>query len=190
MHEHSVSNGSNLCSVKEQILTGSLTGLNTKQDIDANSGSETRSEGLNSDQDIQSEEIKALTNGHQQSNCLENHLDASDHDNHIQSEEDKLDTNNYVTNKSKFQGETEEKTRTKSRQVEGRLKEKSEPRNAPPPRDTLVDTPLVPSVLYQHRVRGLVLALLVEPEFNTDPTAREEVVRSMCVCLLEILHTY
>lgn len=160
-----------MCSVKEQILTGSLTGLNTKQDIDANSESETRSEGLNSDQDIQSEEIKALSNGHQQLNCLENH---SDHDNHIQSEEDKLDTNNYVTNKnSKFQGETEEKTRTK----------KIEPRNAPPPRDTLVDTPLVPSVLYQHRVRGLVLALLVEPEFNTDPTAREEVVRSMCVCV-------
>ncbi|KAK9970416.1 hypothetical protein ABG768_026361 [Culter alburnus] len=182
-HEHSVSNGSNLCSVKEQILTGSLTGLNTKQDIDANSGSETRSEGLNSDQDIQSEEIKALTNGHQQSNCLENHLDASDRDNHIQSEEDKLDTNNYVTNKSKFQGETEEKTRTKSRQVEGRLKEKSEPRNAPPPRDTLVDTPLVPSVLYQHRVRGLVLALLVEPEFNTDPTAREEVHHSSLASL-------
>ncbi|XP_067251242.1 Hermansky-Pudlak syndrome 4 protein isoform X2 [Chanodichthys erythropterus] len=182
-HENSVSNGSNLCSVKEQILTGSLTGLNTKQDIDANSGSETRSEGLNSDQDIQSEEIKALTNGHQQSNCLKNHLDASDHNNHIQSEEDKLETNNYVTNKSKFHGETEEKTRTKSRQVDGRLQEKSEPRNTPPPRDTLVDTPLVPSVLYQHRVRGLVLALLVEPEFNTDPTAREEVHHSSLASL-------
>lgn len=178
-HDHCVSNGTNLCAVKEHILTGSLTGLNTKKDIDANSGSETRSEGLNSDQDIQSEEIKALTNGYQQSNCLEN---ASEHDNHIQSEEDKLDANNHVTNKNgKFQGETEEEKRTKRKQVEGRLKEKFEPTNAPPPHEPLVDSSLVPSVLYQHRVNGLVLALLVEPEFNTDPTAREEVVRSMCL---------
>lgn len=174
-HDHHVFNGTNFCAVKEQILTGSLT----KQDADANSGSETRSEGLNSDQDIQNEEIKAVTNGH-----LENHLDTSDHDNHIQSEEDELDTNNHVTNKNgKFQGETEEETRTKSKRVEGRLEEKSEPTNAPTPHETLVDTSLVPSVLYQHRVSKLVLALLVEPEFNTDPTAREEVHHSSLASL-------
>lgn len=184
-HDHCVSNGTNLCAVKEHILTGSL---NTKKDIDANSGSETRSEGLNSDQDVQSDEIKALTNGHQQSDCLEN---ASEHDDHIQSEGDKLDANNHVTNKNgKFQGEKQEETRTKRKQVEGRLKEKVEPTNAPPPLEPLVDSSLVPSVLYQHRVNGLVLALLVEPEFNTDATAREEVVRNLCVCLLEIFYTY
>ncbi|XP_016424706.1 BLOC-3 complex member HPS4 [Sinocyclocheilus rhinocerous] len=175
-HDHSTSNGTNLCAVKK-----SLAGLNIKQDTDANSGSETKSEGLNSDQDIQSDEIKALTNGYEQSNCLDNH---SDHDNQIQNEENKLDANNHVTNKNgKFQGETEEEARTKSKQVEGRLEEKYEPTNTPSPHETLADTSLVPSVLYQHRVRGLVLALLVEPEFNTDPTAREEVHHSSLASL-------
>ncbi|XP_039519403.1 Hermansky-Pudlak syndrome 4 protein [Pimephales promelas] len=182
-HDHNVFNGTNLSAVKEHILTGSLTGLNTKKDIDANSGSETRSKGLDSDQDIQSE-VNALTNGYQQSNCLENHLDASDHENHSQSEDVKLDGNNHVTNKNgKFHGETEEETRTKSKQVKGRLKEKFEPTNAPPPHEPLVDSSLVPSVLYQHRVNGLVLALLVEPEFNTDPTARDEVHHSSLASL-------
>ncbi|XP_016092415.1 BLOC-3 complex member HPS4 isoform X2 [Sinocyclocheilus grahami] len=175
-HDHSTSNGTKLCAVKE-----SLAGLNIKQDTDANSGSETKSEGLNSDQDIQSDEIKALTNGYEQSNCLDNH---SDHDNQIQNEENNLDANNHVTNKNgNFQGETEEEARTKSKQVEGRLKEKYEPTNTPSPHETLTDTSLVPSVLYQHRVRGLVLALLVEPEFNTDPTAREEVHHSSLASL-------
>lgn len=159
-----------------------MAGLNIKQDIDANSGSETKSEGLNSDQDIQSEEIKALTNGY------DNH---SDLDNQIKSEENNLDANNHVTNKNgKFQGETEEEAKTKSKQVNRKLKEKYEPTNTPSPYETLADTSLEPSVLYQHRVRGLVLALLVEPEFNTDPTAREEVVRNMSLCLFKIYHTH
>ncbi len=176
-HDHSTSNGTNLCVVEE-----SLAGLNIKQDIDANSGSETKSEGLNSDQDIRSEEIKALTNGY------DNH---SDLDNQIKSEENNLDANNHVTNKNgKFQGETEEEAKTKSKQVNRKLKEKYEPTNTPSPYETLADTSLEPSVLYQHRVRGLVLALLVEPEFNTDPTAREEVVRKISLCLFKIYHTY
>uniref|UniRef100_A0A8C1D0I7 HPS4 biogenesis of lysosomal organelles complex 3 subunit 2 n=1 Tax=Cyprinus carpio carpio TaxID=630221 RepID=A0A8C1D0I7_CYPCA len=175
-HDHGTLNGTNLCAVKE-----SLAGLNIKQDTDASSGSETKSEGLNSDPDTQSDEIKALANGYEQSNCLDNH---PDHDNQIQNEENKLDANNHVANKNgKFQGETEEEARTKSKQVEGRLKEKYEPRNTPSPHETLADTSLVPSVLYQHRVRGLVLALLVEPEFNTDPTAREEVHHSSMASL-------
>ncbi|KAK2898811.1 hypothetical protein Q8A67_010229 [Cirrhinus molitorella] len=162
-HDLSTSNGTNLCAVKE-----SLSGLNIKQDIDTNSGSETKSEGLNSDQDIHSEEIKALTNGYEQSNC----------------EENKLDTNIYVTNKNgKFHEETEGETRTKSKHVNRKLKEKYEPTNTPLPHETPADTSLVPSILYQHRVRGLVLALLVEPEFNTDPTAREEVNHSSLASL-------
>ncbi|XP_052459901.1 Hermansky-Pudlak syndrome 4 protein [Carassius gibelio] len=175
-HDHSISNGTNLCAVKE-----SLAGLNIKQDTDASSGSETKSEGVNSDQDIQSDEIKALANGYEQSNSLDNHLD---HDNQIENEENKLDANNHVMCKNgKFQGETEEEARTKSKQVEGRLEEKYEPTNSPSPHETLGDTSLVPSVLYQHRVRGLVLALLVEPEFHTDPTAREEVHHSSMASL-------
>ncbi len=171
-HDHSTSNGTNLCAVEE-----SLAGLNKKQDMDANLGTETKSEGLNSDQDIQSEEIKALTNGYEQLNCLDNH---SDLDKQIKSEENNLDANNHMTNKNgKFQGETEEEAKTKSKQVNRNLKEKFEPTTTPSPYETLADASLEPSVLYQHRVRGLVLALLVEPEFNTDPTAREEVVRKI-----------
>lgn len=180
--DHSSSNGTNLCAVEE-----SLAGLKIKQDIDAISGTETKSEGLNSDQDIQSEEIKALTNGYEQSNSLDNH---SDLDNQIKIEENNLDANNHVTNKNgKFRGETEEEAKTKSKQFNRKLKEKFEPTNTPSPYKTLADTTLEPSVLYQHRVRGLVLTLLVEPEFNMDPTAREEVVRKMSLCLLKyIIH--
>ncbi|XP_067269475.1 Hermansky-Pudlak syndrome 4 protein isoform X2 [Pseudorasbora parva] len=167
-NDQHVSNGTNLCAVKENILTGSLT----KQNTDANSESETRSEGLNSNQ---SEEIKAVTNGYH-----ENH---SDHDSHIQSEEDKLDNHVNGNKNGKFQGETDEETKKKSKQVEGRLKEKPEPASAPPPHETLVDSSLVPSSLYQHRVSKLVLALLVEPEFNTDPTAGEEVHHSSLASL-------
>ncbi len=169
-HDHSTSNGTNLCAVEE-----SLAGLNKKQDIDANSGTETKSKGLNSDQDFQSEESKALTNGYEQLNCLDNH---SDLDKQIKSEENNLDANNHMTN-GKFQGETEEEAKTKSKQVNRKLKEKFEPTTTPSPYETLADASLELSVLYQHRVRGLVLALLVEPEFNTDPTAREEVVRNI-----------
>lgn len=39
---------------------------------------------------------------------------------------------------------------------------------------------LVPMTLYMHRVKGLVLALLVEPHFSTDTASMEEVVRNSC----------
>lgn len=52
------------------------------------------------------------------------------------------------------------------------------------------ELPLVVMALYRHRVRGLVLALLVEPHFQNDAIAMEEVVRlgtsvwaSVCVCV-------
>lgn len=43
--------------------------------------------------------------------------------------------------------------------------------------DGPVEARLVPVTLYQHRVRGLVLVLLVEPQFHNDMAAMEEVVR-------------
>ncbi|XP_052419275.1 BLOC-3 complex member HPS4 isoform X2 [Carassius gibelio] len=169
-HDLSTSNGTNLRAVEE-----SLAGLNIKQGIDANSGSE------HSDQDIQSEEIKALANGNEQSNFLDNQSDLG---NLMKSEENKLDVNNHVINKNgTFQEETEEEAKSKSKQVNRKLKKKYEPTNTPSPHESLADTSLVPSLLYQHRVKGLVLALLVEPEFNTDPSARDEVHHSSLASL-------
>uniref|UniRef100_A0A3B1J5E3 HPS4 biogenesis of lysosomal organelles complex 3 subunit 2 n=2 Tax=Astyanax mexicanus TaxID=7994 RepID=A0A3B1J5E3_ASTMX len=45
------------------------------------------------------------------------------------------------------------------------------------------ETSLESMFLYQHRVRGLVLALLVEPSFNTHPTAKDEVYHSSLASL-------
>ncbi len=40
------------------------------------------------------------------------------------------------------------------------------------------ESPLIPMSLYLHRVKGLVLALLVEPHFLSDTASMEEVVRN------------
>lgn len=42
--------------------------------------------------------------------------------------------------------------------------------------DSQNEGPLIPMMLYLHRVKGLVLALLVEPHFVSDSTSMEEVV--------------
>lgn len=44
--------------------------------------------------------------------------------------------------------------------------------------DNPEESPLIPMTLYLHRVKSLVLALLVEPQFLSDTTSMEEVVRT------------
>ncbi|MEQ2200900.1 hypothetical protein XENOCAPTIV_004568, partial [Xenoophorus captivus] len=45
--------------------------------------------------------------------------------------------------------------------------------------DSLEESPLIPMMLYMHRVSSLVLALLVEPRFMSDTASMEEVVRKL-----------
>lgn len=45
--------------------------------------------------------------------------------------------------------------------------------------DSQHESPLIPMMLYLHRVKGLVLALLVEPRFLNDSTSMEEVVSTV-----------
>lgn len=78
----------------------------------------------------------------------------------------------------------EEDSRVSRGSVSGHKAGKSDPPPLlpPPPHhlsDASEENALIPMTLYMHRVKGLVLALLVEPHFMSDATSMEEVVRAV-----------
>lgn len=52
--------------------------------------------------------------------------------------------------------------------------------------DNPEESPLISMTLYLHRVKSLVLALLVEPHFLSDTASMEEVVRTCCLTFLKV----
>ena len=62
--------------------------------------------------------------------------------------------------------------------VQGHKAEVQDPPPSSGASDDPEESPLIPMTLYLHRVKGLVLALMVDPPFLTDTASMEEVVRN------------
>ncbi|XP_028851941.1 BLOC-3 complex member HPS4 isoform X1 [Denticeps clupeoides] len=109
------------------------------------------------------EEGNSLTNGHHLTLEDEKDQNHEDHERHLHRpvKEERLDVGRRVL------GDSPEKMWREENRTCGEE----------------IDSELLPMVLYEHRVRALVLALLVEPQFPTDRTAPEEVYHSSLASL-------
>ncbi|XP_030636963.1 BLOC-3 complex member HPS4 [Chanos chanos] len=193
--DHSLSNGSLSCEVEAGNVTRhdsesspsrkqrEIRDSDKRQDLGCDqSGLKNKSESSNEEESVGQNGNSIQTNGnHSKRQSPDNQSIGSCHSDQFHDSLGKeVDKEDHESNKEDRPREGEEREREEDvKEFAGKAQGKKAARNGEVPSEPALE----PMMLYQQRVRGLVLALLVEPQFNTDHNAKEEVCHSSLASL-------